>query len=451
MHTSALIRPAAWPAVLAMLAIGLSYLPIPGAGLIFRLFMAIAATIAFLQRRSADGLSSTAQPLVFALAVDTLANFTAGALAQGEQREWLLDTSRLLFLACFIAAYARYLRSADARRAVVQLSFGPLLMLSGLLLFIYWRIVGVQIPTADVLREFKFQAAGTSGINPNPLAFAIASLGWLALAALPHRRHRQLLTVALLVVLALSGSRAAALSFVAGLLANVVFSLALRWRARGLLLLCLTGGLVLGGIAVGEQVANSGSSANDVTTGRISMWSAGWAMFIDAPLVGVGVGQVNHQLPRYLPRDERFWALLDLESGGVHNGYIQTLAERGVLGSASRYFIIALLLSLAWRVIRMPHASLIGERALLVRMAPGILMSQVLHGLFEVGGFLGDATAATDFVLFITSTLLIIEIRNTEWQTGKPSITPPLAGRARRDMSLPSSKRSPGLGLTRFS
>jgi O-antigen ligase len=76
------------------------------------------------------------------------------------------------------------------------------------------------------------------------------------------------------------------------------------------------------------------SSMSDVQTGagtmglRYGLWQAGFQMWLDHPLTGVGIGQFDNYLPQYgiglLPTHR-----LNL---GAHNLYISMLAETGLVG-----------------------------------------------------------------------------------------------------------------------
>lgn len=62
---------------------------------------------------------------------------------------------------------------------------------------------------------------------------------------------------------------------------------------------------------------------------RYALWKAGWRMWLDHPIQGVGVGMYSSQL-RYYAQDllihPRFWSAVS------HNMYVQMLAETGIVG-----------------------------------------------------------------------------------------------------------------------
>lgn len=76
------------------------------------------------------------------------------------------------------------------------------------------------------------------------------------------------------------------------------------------------------------QILPSISQGSDTVGLRYTLWKAGWRMFIEQPLLGVGIGMFPYQLPYYaadlLPAYH-----LDIVA---HNMYIQILAETGIVG-----------------------------------------------------------------------------------------------------------------------
>jgi O-antigen ligase len=85
-------------------------------------------------------------------------------------------------------------------------------------------------------------------------------------------------------------------------------------------------------------------------TGRISLWRAAWDMFLDAPLVGHGphtfvlsYQPYLHNLGLPIPPRTIPWA---------HNLYLETLAERGIVGFGALTFLLASGVSTAWKLRR---------------------------------------------------------------------------------------------------
>lgn len=61
---------------------------------------------------------------------------------------------------------------------------------------------------------------------------------------------------------------------------------------------------------------------------RYNLWRAGWKMWVDHPLSGVGIGQYNHNLWRYMMNMEG----PTRGSASSHNTYVQVLSETGIMG-----------------------------------------------------------------------------------------------------------------------
>lgn len=76
---------------------------------------------------------------------------------------------------------------------------------------------------------------------------------------------------------------------------------------------------------------SEGSDSGDVTNGRIGLWMAAWAAFLEHPLFGNGWYYFYHNY------------LIITESAHVHNVYIQLLAETGIIGFACfvTFFVIS--------------------------------------------------------------------------------------------------------------
>jgi len=222
-------------------------------------------------------------------------------------------------------------------------------------------------PAGFFLGGGVLRAFGTFG-QPNPFAAYLATLlslaGGMGLVLISQAR-RQLVRPLGLLLLASGGlmllavmaslSRSAVLAL--GVAVGVMVALHHR---RGLLLLALAALvgvslLLLGGFgllppfivarvaalsqnfALFDARAITLTSENFALVQRMAIWQAAWEMFLDHPLLGVGLGNFDVVYPRYaLPG----WPQLP---GHAHNYYLNLLAEAGFLGLGAYLALLAYL------------------------------------------------------------------------------------------------------------
>ncbi|HUG14501.1 MAG TPA: O-antigen ligase family protein [Thermomicrobiales bacterium] len=125
---------------------------------------------------------------------------------------------------------------------------------------------------------------------------------------------------------------------------------------------------------------------------RMAHWQAGWHMFRDHPITGVGPGNYNARYADYFVRSE-----FRTSQGHAHNFYIHSLAETGVVGLALYLVLIASALGLSVYVavvsIGLPRALALG--------GVGTTVAVIVHNVFEnlhvlnLGIQLGAAWALT--------------------------------------------------------
>lgn len=74
------------------------------------------------------------------------------------------------------------------------------------------------------------------------------------------------------------------------------------------------------------HIADAVLSGSDTVGARYDFWNAGWAMWLDHPIFGVGIGRFRSYLVQYWrsPRLIIAWT--------PHNTYIQVLSETGIVG-----------------------------------------------------------------------------------------------------------------------
>ena len=108
---------------------------------------------------------------------------------------------------------------------------------------------------------------------------------------------------------------------------------------------------------------------------RMAHWQAGWRMFEDHPVTGVGAGNYNANYPDYYVRETfRF------SQGHAHNFYIQILAENGIVGLA---IYLTLILSFAFVAARVAVATNDRLTWALALGALGTMTAVYVHNAFE--------------------------------------------------------------------
>ncbi|MCO5175609.1 MAG: O-antigen ligase family protein [Thermomicrobiales bacterium] len=108
---------------------------------------------------------------------------------------------------------------------------------------------------------------------------------------------------------------------------------------------------------------------------RMAHWQAGWNMFEDHPLTGVGIGNFNARYPDYFVRTEFRYS-----QGHAHNYYIHTLAETGMIG-------LVLYLTLAGSFLILAAMVAVRSTDLMARFvaigAAGTMTAVYVHNVFE--------------------------------------------------------------------
>ena len=108
---------------------------------------------------------------------------------------------------------------------------------------------------------------------------------------------------------------------------------------------------------------------------RMAHWQAGWRMFEDNPLAGVGIGNFNANYPDYFVREE-----FRHSQGHAHNFYIHILAETGIVGLA---LYITLVLSFALIALRVAFVSTDRLAGAMALGSIGTMTAVYTHNAFE--------------------------------------------------------------------
>jgi O-antigen ligase len=224
-----------------------------------------------------------------------------------------------------------------------------------------WVSTGVVSATAGAVGGLIFFIHPTAHwmINPNSFAYFPLTALLTAIFAIGRRNVGRFTRVTLLLLAAvnagwifLSGSRGTSLVAIVGLLYG------LSRARRPMTALLLAGAMLVAGLLVvdlfGEQAERSTQRINKLldtryslsgrTSGRWDIARAGWYIFLDHPVDGVGTGA-------FAVNWKRLTGVSGLSMYGIgrevqaHSGWIKILAENGAPGFL---LLAAFVLSFAW-------------------------------------------------------------------------------------------------------
>ena len=231
---------------------------------------------------------------------------------------------------------------------------------------------GIAVPPASPGGADVARLSGTVG-DPNafaavlvaglPLAIALAAgSGWSwGLRALGAA------TAALSVAgIALSLSRGGFVALIVVLVMGLVF--AGRWRAKLLLVMTL---IVLAsvGYLLATPAALQRVTSSDGGTGRTDIWTVGFRMVADRPVLGVGAGNFPNASIRYLLRPGRL-PRSDLVANTpkvAHNTYLEVLVDLGLVGALMFGGLIVFTLTCGMRAVRILARERDGPMEMLAR------------------------------------------------------------------------------------
>ena len=210
--------------------------------------------------------------------------------------------------------------------------------------WVLWAFTTGAFLTTALGMQQGLRAGGTGRLTgglaePNFLAAVIAAAIVLSLVLLlTSRGYLRLIPLGYLVVLVpglfMTGSRGGMVTFGA----TIVIALALGGPARPQLaglVLVLTASAIAYYAIVAPATARqrvTAISAQD-SAGRVDQYQVALKVFHDSPLIGVGLGNFVDVQPDYLTITTSFYDVRALvENAPVHNIYLSTAAELGLVG-----------------------------------------------------------------------------------------------------------------------
>jgi O-antigen ligase len=262
----------------------------------------------------------------------------------------LKDWGRIAVVVCVIALTVRTRR--DVRLILLGLIVGPMLSVA----------FGLVHPTSAAALAANANATTTSvggrltGAigDPNFLALTIVPAIVLAVAVRTRMtaawRWVLLGAIVLLVVgLGATESRGGVLSALVAL----VVAVAITPRRRGGVALAAVSVIALCGayLALNHAALHRVTSGEDAGNGRVELWTVAWRMTAQHPILGVGLNNFTVNSARYVdrPGSMRFVNLIAEKPHVVHNTYLSSLAETGIVGLALLLIVMVAGLSSAWK------------------------------------------------------------------------------------------------------
>ena len=207
--------------------------------------------------------------------------------------------------------------------------------------------------------------------HPNALgAYLVLALPLVVWRWRQQRALCAILAVGIALLIVLTLSRSAWLGLAASAIVALFFARP-RWSRAALLLLPIVAALAVP--AVRDRLTHFLDDA-----GRWAIWSAGWQMFLERPLVGWGpdtFGQTFGQFARpdyWLPND-------GTTPARAHNPLIQVLATQGLLGACAMIYGV-------WAIVRSP-------------LSPPLAASLAGFAIAQLFGFMSLGSASLAVVL----------------------------------------------------
>ncbi|MEP5766096.1 MAG: O-antigen ligase family protein [Halieaceae bacterium] len=264
--------------------------------------------------------------------------------------DWSISLEALLALLPGPLLFALVLqlgaRSEDTRQLAIALN------ISALVGALYLLVVFTGAPAPGIALTERYSA---SFVVPNDVLFLVC-LSPFAIHLLLYRQGAFSRLLAAVTLLAIAASILLAASRAGLLLATVMYvAYALKYSGRYLLigLIPVVGTLILVDYLNDFEFLNKLMHTSTLFS-RLVLWSAGIEGFLHNPLIGYGPGTFGAMyeklaasggLPEVIAHDKR-------SMGWAHSLYIESLAERGVLGLASLLGMYGTALALTVRGLR---------------------------------------------------------------------------------------------------
>jgi O-antigen ligase len=194
--------------------------------------------------------------------------------------------------------------------------------------------------------------------DPNYLAAGLVAAIALAAGLLPSARDPiaklglGAAIAAIAAALAATESRGGLIGALVALIAALVLARRQRVQAAafGVFVIAAAGAFFL----ASPSALHRATHFNAGGSGRAELWTVGWRMTADHPVVGVGLAGFQTEAKNYVrpPGSLQFVRLIVDEPSVTHNVYLQQLAETGIVGLALLLAVIGSCLAAAGRAAR---------------------------------------------------------------------------------------------------
>jgi O-antigen ligase len=226
-----------------------------------------------------------------------------------------------------------------------------------------------------------------------------------------HNKIKTLLAFVYLFVViglvALSGSRGSAISYLITLLIFVFWKPTRPWLMLGLIIFLLA--IIVAPFMFTVTIERFlGAEGNTVLGGREEIWPAGWQLIKDNPWFGVGIGNSPYAVTPYLYLTQ---PISTSSFTALHNPILVIWAETGIIGL---FLYLGVMLSAVWLLVKQffQHKAA-GELYLMPYYA---VVASVFIG-FMASWFKGGGMES-DYTYFLMLALMLIpsrlDIKNTE-------------------------------------
>jgi len=136
-------------------------------------------------------------------------------------------------------------------------------------------------------------------------------------------------------------------------------------------------GLLFSQLAIFDPRGVVPTPENYAVVERMVHWFTAGNMFLSSPWFGIGIGNFNVLFARF---GVQGWPI---SAGHAHNYYLHALAETGIVGASFYIVMLIAALTVGIRALRRARASRDTYAEAVVIGAMGILVTFMVHNLFE--------------------------------------------------------------------